>query len=61
MYPTSSDVIARLVRVTELVALQDCEGIQHGQPPCPKQYDDDEDWCIVCLAKQAYKDYCDEL
>ena len=36
---------------------QECEAVEHGQQPCPLQYDDEEHWCLSCLAKKAAADY----
>ena len=54
-----SNVIAirALAQIAETVALEKCEAVQHGQQPCPLQYDDQEHWCLSCLAKKAAADY----
>jgi hypothetical protein len=45
---TGSDVVKKLARIAEAVALEECEAKQHGQEPCLVQYDDAEEWCLPC-------------
>lgn len=59
MKTVPENVIRRLVDVTEVLAMDECEATKHGQEPCPLQYDDDEEWCLICLAKKAYQQFFD--
>jgi hypothetical protein len=54
---TDERTIRKLARVAEIVATQECKAVEHGQQPCPLQYDDREEWCLVCLAKDAVAEY----
>ena len=51
--------MAKLARIAEAIAVKECEAVEHGQEPCPVQYDDQEEWCLVCLAKKAVQEYHD--
>jgi hypothetical protein len=44
---------AEIIRIVEAVALEPCEAVQHGQEPCPLQFDDQEHWCLPCAASAA--------
>ena len=48
--------VRKLARV-EIVATQECGAVGHGQLPCPLQFDDREEWCLSCIAKQAFSQY----
>ena len=54
---TAESTVAKLALIAEAVALEACEAVQHGQEPCPLQYDDQEHWCLSCLAKKVVADY----
>lgn len=57
---TSDDTIAKLVAVAEIVALDECGAKQHGQPECRDESDNEDNWCLVCLARQALEECPDE-
>ncbi len=57
MTTTDEKTFRKLARVAEVVATQQCEAVAAGQQPCPLQYDDQEHWCLSCLAKRALQDY----
>jgi len=57
MTQTDEKTIRRLAEVVETVATEQCEAVAVGQEPCPLQYDDQEHWCLSCLAKKTAADY----
>lgn len=54
---TSDPAVKNLIRIAEAVALEECEAKRHGQEPCPVQYDDQEQWCLSCQARNAVEQY----
>jgi hypothetical protein len=54
---TDESTVRKLVEVVEIVAGDDCEGKLHGRQPCPLESDDQDDWCLPCVAKQALSQY----
>jgi hypothetical protein len=52
--------LTKLTKVVEVVATEPCEAVQHGQEPCPLQYDDREEWCLSCLARDAMAEYLNQ-
>ena len=57
MTTTDEKAVRKLAEVVETVATEPCEAVAAGQEPCPLQYDDQENWCLSCLAKRAWQDY----
>lgn len=57
MSTTTDATIADLVRIAESVALEQCEAVECRQEPCPLQSDDQEQWCLPCLAHKALSEH----
>lgn len=56
--PFSDDkTVAKLAQIAKTVASGECESKMRGQPECPQQHLDRDDWCLVCIARAALTDY----
>jgi hypothetical protein len=49
--------VRKLVHVVALVATEPCEAEAAEQEPCPLHFDDQEHWCLSCLARKALSEY----
>jgi hypothetical protein len=54
----SNDTLAQLLEIVETVAIGSCK---MADSDCRTEWPDSpDDWCLVCLARQAKEDYYDE-
>jgi hypothetical protein len=50
-------IVAKLAHIAKTVAAGECENKKRGQPECPEQHLDRDNWCLVCIARAALADY----